>query len=113
MCCSMRSLWLGKIIMVTLAVTFVLSLFVLPGMVAAKRDDGRNRSEFYGIVEERPANGFQGQWVIGGRVVTSDAGTEFDESDGPLAVGGCAKVKIRYDRVHEIESEPMRDCLKK
>jgi len=108
----MRSLWLGKIIMVTLAVTFVLSLFVLPGMVAAKRDDERNRSEFYGIVEERPADGFHGQWVIGGRSVVPDVGTEFDESDGSLAVGACAKVKIRNDRIHEIETEPMRDCQK-
>ena len=73
-----------------------------------KRFDGR--TEFYGIIQEKPSTGFHGKWVIGGRAVISDSRTEFDQADGPLVVGGCAKVHIRNGRVHEIDSEPMHDC---
>jgi hypothetical protein len=52
----------------------------------------------------------QGDWVIGGRTFTADAGTEFDQADGELKVGGCAKVHLRNGRVHEIDSEPMENC---
>lgn len=101
----------GKILMGALAVTSALIPVVAPDMALARRggDDG-NRSEFYGIVEERPENSLRGTWVIGGRTFTADAGTEFDQSEGPLRVGSCAKVEVRNGRVHEIDSEPLRDC---
>jgi hypothetical protein len=90
-----------------LTITFL--LVIAPNTVSAKRGDS-NRSEFYGIVQERPENALQGKWVIGGRTFITDAGTEFDQSDGKLTVGSCAKVHLRNGRVHEIDSEPMRDC---
>jgi hypothetical protein len=94
-----------------LALAVALIPVVAPDMAMARRggDDG-NRSEFYGIVEERPENSLRGTWIIGGRAFTADAGTEFDQSEGPLTVGSCAKVEVRNGRVHEIDSEPMRDC---
>jgi hypothetical protein len=76
----------------------------------AKRGGDESRSEFYGIVQVQPQNGRQGEWVIGGQVFMVDSGTEFDEAEGPLEVGSCAKVKIRKGRIHEIDSEPMKDC---
>ncbi len=70
----------------------------------------KHRSEFYGIVQARPLSGWQGEWVIGGRTFIADQRTEFDETEGPLIVGSCAKVHIRNGRIHEIDSEPMQDC---
>jgi hypothetical protein len=52
----------------------------------------------------------QGEWVIGGRTFKTGAGTEFDEAEGRLTAGSCAKVEVRSGRVHEIDSEPMSDC---
>ena len=93
------------------ALTVALMLAAAPNMALAKRGgDGDNRSEFYGLVQERPENGQHGDWVIGGRTVPTDAGTEFDQSEGPLRVGSCAKVQIRNGRIHEIDSEPSRNC---
>jgi hypothetical protein len=93
------------------AFTVALMLVVAPDMVVAKRGgDGDNRSEFYGIVQARPENALQGEWVIGGRTFRADVGTEFNQSEGLLRVGSCAKVHLRDGRVHEIDSEPMRNC---
>jgi hypothetical protein len=97
--------------MIALAFTIAILLTVATNLAQAKRGgDDRNRSEFYGIVQERPANGLHGEWVIGGEIFVTDARTEFDQHEGDLAVGSCAKVHLRNDRVHEIDSEPMRDC---
>lgn len=54
--------------------------------------------------------GLHGTWTIGGRQVTTSPHTRFDQLDGPLQVGGCAKVDIRGGAVHEIDSEPPRNC---
>ena len=48
-------------------------------------------------------------WAQPTTVATSPM-TQFDQSGGKFVVGGCAKVYIRNGRVHEIDSEPMRDC---
>jgi hypothetical protein len=77
---------------------------------ASGGDREKNRSGFSGIVQSRPPDGLQGQWVIGGRTFVADAGTEFDQSDGDLAVGACAEVQVRNGRVHEIDSEPFHNC---
>ncbi len=84
-------------------------LLLSPAILAAKDGDGRDRQRFYGRVEVRPEN-LQGTWVIGGREVTTSPQTEFDENDGPLKVGACAKIDFRNGIVHEIDSEPDRDC---
>ncbi|MEZ4601110.1 MAG: hypothetical protein R2940_15075 [Syntrophotaleaceae bacterium] len=73
------------------------------------RDDKKDRVRFYGWVESMP-EGLLGTWIIGGQTVVASPGTEFDEVDGPLTVGGCAKVDIRGGAVHEIDSEPHHDC---
>lgn len=80
-----------------------------PESVSAREGEDRDRVRFTGWVEEMP-EGLHGTWVIGGRDVETDRRTEFDEEDGPLRVGGCAKVDIRRGVVHEIDSEPPRDC---
>ena len=85
------------------------ALLLSPAILAAKNGDDRDRQRFYGRVEVKPEN-LQGTWVIGGREVTTSPQTEFDEIDGPLKVGTCAKVDFRNGIVHEIDSEPDRDC---
>ena len=95
----------------TLVITAGLLMTFMTDLAIAKRSGGdKNRYEFYGIVQARPHNGRQGEWVIGGRTFFADHGTEFDETEGLLSIGSCAKVHIRNGRVHEIDSEPMQDC---
>lgn len=84
-------------------------LLGIPGWVLAKRGGDQIRSTVYGVVEARPET-LVGRWVIGGRVFIADGATEFDQSEGPLRVGTCAKVHLRDGFVHEIDSEPMRNC---
>ena len=73
------------------------------------REEKGDRQRFAGRVEKMP-EGFHGTWIIGGLEVTAGPYTEFDQVDGPLAVGTCAKVTLREGRVHEIDSEPDGDC---
>lgn len=82
---------------------------MMPGPAGAKDADDRDRIRFYGWVESMPA-GLHGTWIIGGQQVTTSPHTEFDQLDGPLVPGGCAKVEIRGGAVHEIDSEPPGDC---
>lgn len=100
-----------KLLLFSLCAALTLSLLTGPDQAQARRggtDD--NRSEFYGIVQSLPAKGLRGEWVISGRIIIADTGTEFDQVEGKLAVGRCVKVHIRNGRVHEIDSEPMRNC---
>jgi hypothetical protein len=85
------------------------AISVAPAAAEAKDDSGKDRLRFYGWVESMP-EGLQGTWLIGGRQVTTSPRTQFDQADGPLMVGGCAKVDIRGSVVHEIDSEPPNDC---
>ena len=97
--------------MSTLAITAGLLMILMSDLAIARRGGGdENHYEFYGIVQVRPHNVRQGEWVIGGRTFIADQGTEFDETEGPLSIGSCAKVHIRNGRVHEIDSEPIQDC---
>jgi hypothetical protein len=92
-------------------VFFVVPLVAVPDTAQARRDgDDDRRSEFTGIIQARPEGSLQGNWVIAGRAVTTDVRTEFDQSQGKLTVGNCAKVHLRDGRVHEIDSEPMGNC---
>lgn len=43
-----------------------------------------------GIIEQMPAGGLVGEWVIGGQTVIADEQTTFDDSFGPFAVGAYA-----------------------
>ena len=90
----------------------LLILSLTPTTQAKNGNDGGNgnRSVFKGIVQSKPANGLRGVWRIAGQTVRTHAGTQFNQLDGALAVGSCAKVKIRNGKVHEIDSEPAFDC---
>ncbi|WP_319586960.1 hypothetical protein [uncultured Desulfobulbus sp.] len=66
-------------------------------------------SKYYGIIESRPDT-LQGEWVIRGRTFRTEAKTKFDQSEGPLRVGSCAKVRIRNDHVREISNGPWHYC---
>jgi len=87
----------------------IAALSMAPEIAAGKEDDDRDRVRFYGWVESMP-EGLHGTWMIGGQKVTTNPQTRFDQEDGPLMVGGCAKVDIRGGVVHEIDSEPAADC---
>jgi hypothetical protein len=71
--------------------------------------DDDNRTIFYGFVDMIPA-GLQGIWTIDDRQFVTNPQTEFDQVDGLLIVGGCAKVDLRNGLVHEIDSESIDDC---
>jgi hypothetical protein len=88
---------------------FLAVAILQPQSVSAKSDERRDRIRFYGVVEVMP-QGLHGTWIIGGKVVTTNPRTQFDQQEGPLRVGGCAKVDIRAGLVHEIDSEPDSDC---
>lgn len=100
-----------RAMMITFVGAITLSIVLTTDTVLAREGgDRKDRAEFYGIVQKRPEKGMQGTWVIGDRAFTIGADTEFDQSEGQLKVGSCAKVHIRNGRVHEIDSEPMRNC---
>lgn len=67
-----------------------------------------------GMISAMPAGGGAGDWTIGGRVFSATASTEFDQEEGALAIGGCAKVQYMAtsagDVADEIDSEPAGDC---
>jgi hypothetical protein len=97
-------------LMIILALVATVSFSLVPDLSFARRGGDEDRVRYYGIIESKPTQGLHGDWVIGGRTVTTSPGTEFDQSEGALAIGGCAKVDFRNGRVHEIDTEPMRDC---
>ncbi len=79
----------------------------------ADASSGGDRPSFYGIVKSMPEGGTVGEWMIGDQTVIADAQTQFQQMAGPLAVDGCAKVKLVAEGsniAHEIESENMSDC---
>lgn len=81
--------------------------------VAQAGTDGSERPSFYGIIKGMPAGGMTGEWMIGDQTVMADEQTQFEQSAGPLAVDGCAKVKLVAEGsnvAYEIESEHMSDC---
>ncbi|BDD86524.1 hypothetical protein [Desulfofustis limnaeus] len=82
-----------------------------PGIIEAKKsEDEQHRTEYRGIIEKRPDSTLHGEWIIGNRLFTTSPTTEFDQDEGPLAIGTCAEVDLRNGSVHEIDSEPMSDC---
>jgi hypothetical protein len=97
----------GRLAATLLGLLFGAALLAPVTASAKGGDDVRLR--FYGWVEQMPER-LHGTWVIGGETVVTVPATEFDQSDGPLRVDGCAKVEFRNGVVHEIDSEPERDC---
>ncbi len=52
--------------------------------------------EFLGVVEARPAKGYYGDWIIGGKKVKVSPGTEFDFRGGEPRLGTVVKVEGRW-----------------
>ncbi|WP_298610117.1 hypothetical protein [uncultured Thiothrix sp.] len=100
-----------KKLLITASSTLLLTSLA-PVTQAKKGDDDRqgDRVVFQGIVQSKPLGGLHGTWRIAGKTVRTHAGTQFDQLDGRLQVGVCAKVKLRNGKVHEIDSEPAHDC---
>jgi hypothetical protein len=96
--------------MIALVLILTASLSLIPDNGSAKRGGDDDRSRYHGIVESRPAQGLHGDWVIGGRTITTSPRTEFNQAEGVLAIGSCAKVDFRNGMVHEIDSEPLHNC---
>jgi hypothetical protein len=61
-----------KAMMNVLIIMIALPLFIVTDTVLAKGGGDNNRSEFNGIVQERPEKELQGVWVIGGRTCPND-----------------------------------------
>ena len=107
----------GRWSKLTATALVAITLAAVPGMAQAKGGGGNgggggrndSRVRWTGIVQARPA-GLIGNWVVGGRSFTTTGSTEFDQLEGPLNLGSCAKVDIRNGAVHEVDSEPARDC---
>lgn len=83
--------------------------FLAPPAAFAKKGGGGDRVVFYGRGQARPES-LPGTWVIAGRTLRADSAAEFDQVEGPLHVGSCAKVEMRNGRVHAIDSESPRRC---
>lgn len=64
---------------------------------------GRQKVEFKGLVQARPANRI-GVWRIGDRDVLVDASTRFDESKGQAAIGVEVEVKGYEDASRQIQA---------
>jgi len=106
-------IFMYKITKMAMTIFLLSAIILLPcftGLALSKSERDQERSDFYGIIQERPKEGLHGEWKIGNRIFLTDQATEFDETEGPLKVGHCAKVHIREGRIHEIDSEPMHDC---
>lgn len=54
-------------------------------------DDG-DATEIQGVVQSMPASGFVGDWMIGGKSVTTTAATKIDQEHGALVVGAVVEV---------------------
>lgn len=93
-----------------LAIALIFGL-LLPMALSASPVQAKAGDEVYrGIISSKPTSGNIGTWVIAGKNFSATRSTQFDVVDGPLVVGGCAKVKIRNGAVKEIDSEPAGDC---
>ncbi len=100
-----------RFIVLSAVFMFVFQFMIPPDTAHARRGrDGDNRSEHYGLIKSRPQKSLEGVWNVGGQNFTATAGTEFNQTQGKLTVGSCAKVHIRNGRVHEIDSEPLHNC---
>ncbi|MCB0114289.1 MAG: hypothetical protein KDD84_09375 [Caldilineaceae bacterium] len=98
-----------------LAVMLFGVLFGLMGLQTGQAQAKDGDLIWRGVVEATPGDGQRiGNWTVGGEVFVANGSTEFDEEEGSLVVGACAKVKyIESDGAkiaEEIDSEPATDC---
>jgi len=96
-----------KLVFIPLVVFLILTPIIL---LAKQGNDNKGREVFIGIIQSMPSSGLQGEWIIGGQTFSTVPSTEFDQTDGPLSVNGCANVEFRNGEVHEIDCETLSDC---
>ena len=62
---------------------------------ASSSSGGSNTSyvKFYGVVEDLPASGWIGDWVVSGRTVRVDANTRIEQEHGTVRIGAYVEVK--------------------
>lgn len=60
-------------------------------------EDGGNESynKLYAIIGDFPPAPYTGPWTLGGAVYTATAVTEFEQENGPFAVGACVEAKYQ------------------
>ncbi|MCX6044290.1 MAG: DUF5666 domain-containing protein, partial [Chloroflexi bacterium] len=102
--------------LVTIIGTLLISLtatFMYSQTLQAASVDGGG-ADWRGAVQARPAAGFAGTWVIGGRTFSATSATEIKQEAGLLQVGSCAKVRYEVNgatnRALQIESQSASDC---
>ncbi|MDW8269857.1 MAG: DUF5666 domain-containing protein, partial [Anaerolineae bacterium] len=110
-----QTISLRRLFLAALALLVGLAVVLLTGPVGpAAADDRDDLPTWRGWIESQPIGTNLGTWVVGGRAFQADSHTEFDQEEGPLVVGACAKVKYQtvngVDRAVEIDSEPPTDC---
>lgn len=49
--------------------------------------------KYYGVIEDMPATGFIGDWLVGGRTVHVDATTRIEQEHGQAVIGAVVEVK--------------------
>ncbi|MEZ4711004.1 MAG: S8 family serine peptidase [Caldilineaceae bacterium] len=71
-------------------------------------------AEYYAALTSKPANGFEGIWVIGGATFNATRNTEIKEENGSFAVGVCTKVEywttLSPFVAHQIRTEESSKC---
>lgn len=118
-----KSIRLWRMFVTALAAGVLLSIFGLTAQAQAaavpaalQQDDGGGNggdtNELYGVIQVKPESGLVGSWTISDTVYTTTDQTEYDETDGLLDVGVCARVELADDNstVKELDSEPMDSC---
>ena len=66
---------------------------------------------FTGTVEQLPAQGLEGQWLVSGRTVNVTAATAIDQSKGPVEVGAQVRVAGRQEQgVIQAQRITVLDC---
>jgi hypothetical protein len=103
----------GRSALVALLLSVGLALLGLSAVAQAGDGDGNDDFRVYGWVEAMPAGGLVGDWVIGGTTYVTTGATEFEQENGPFAVGVCVKANLAAadsTTVVKLQTEPAGDC---
>jgi hypothetical protein len=101
----------GRLAAFALLVAMGLALFGLTAVAQASGGDDDFR--VYGRVNAMPDNGLIGAWVISGTAYVTTATTNFEQENGPFAVGTCVKANLAAadsTEIVKLQTEPDGDC---
>jgi len=77
-------------------------------------DDSHEGAKVTAVVEQMPARGLMGEWVIGGETYVVAPGARLRQDKGPFAIGACVEVEYRVGttprQVHKTETERRYEC---